>query len=128
MQDLLSELNQETVESGIDLLLDGLAVVLSVCNSYVHELGVFWLLGGGEDEGGVGGGVLGLVFADGCCLLVLILFEGIVEIGLEESGAEMVGCLTCEITWRGILVSSLAAVDRANLPESLTTVCIAADG
>lgn len=41
-------------------------MLLSVLNGLVDELGVLWLLGGGEDQGGVGGGILRLVFANGC--------------------------------------------------------------
>jgi hypothetical protein len=47
-------------------------VVLAVCNGYVDELGIFWLLGGSEDEGRVGGSILGFVFSDCCLLLVFV--------------------------------------------------------
>jgi len=43
---------------------------LAVLNSNINQLGIFGLLGCGENEGGVGGGILGLVFADGCEILV----------------------------------------------------------
>ena len=39
---------------------------LAILNRGVHQLGIFGLLGGGEDEGGVGGGILRLVLFDGC--------------------------------------------------------------
>ncbi len=42
---------------------------LAVFNSNVDQLGIFGLLGGGENEGGVGGGILRLVFADCCGML-----------------------------------------------------------
>ena len=65
LQDLLTELNQQVVESGIDLLVEVLAVVLAVSDGSVNELGVLGLLGGSEDERWVGGGILGLVLVDG---------------------------------------------------------------
>jgi hypothetical protein len=65
LQDLAAELDKEVVEGDVDLLVDLLAVLLAVGDSLVDELGVLGLLGGGEDEGGVGGGILGLVFANG---------------------------------------------------------------
>lgn len=65
LQDLLAELHQQVVEGGVDLVLDVLAVLLAVLNSGVDELGVLLLLGRGEDQGGVGGGILGLVLGDG---------------------------------------------------------------
>ena len=65
LEDLATELNEEVVEGGIDLLLGGLAVLHTVGDSIVNELGVLGLLGSGEDEGGVGGGILRLVLANG---------------------------------------------------------------
>lgn len=71
LQDLTAELDQQTVEGGIDLLVDGAAALLAVRNSGIDEAGVFRLLGRGQDQGGVGGGVLGLVFADGCDVMLV---------------------------------------------------------
>jgi hypothetical protein len=68
LQNLLAELDKETVESGINLGVDIAALVLGVLNSDVDELGVLGLLGGGEDQGRVGGGILGLVLGDGCSI------------------------------------------------------------
>ena len=65
LEDLLAELDEEVVEGGIDLLLGGLAVLHTVGDGIVNELGVLGLLGSGEDEGGVGGGILRLVLANG---------------------------------------------------------------
>jgi hypothetical protein len=65
LQDLAAELHEQVVQGGVDLLVDGLAMLLAVRNRLVDELGVLGLLGGGEDEGRVGGGVLRLVLADG---------------------------------------------------------------
>lgn len=45
-------------------------MALAVLNSDVNQLGVFGLLGCGEDERWVGGGILGLVFANGCKISV----------------------------------------------------------
>lgn len=66
LQDLLAELNQETVQSGLNLLIDGLALGLTVGNGGIDQSGVLRLLGSSQDQGGVGGGILGLVLADGC--------------------------------------------------------------
>lgn len=65
LQDLTTELDKEVVKGGVDLLLNVLAMLLAIRDGLVDELGVFGLLGGGEDEGRVGGGVLRLVLADG---------------------------------------------------------------
>jgi hypothetical protein len=65
LQDLATELDEQVVEGDVDLLVDLLAVLLAIGDSIVDELGVLGLLGGGEDEGGVGGGVLRLVLANG---------------------------------------------------------------
>jgi hypothetical protein len=40
-------------------------VFLAVLNGRLHQLGIFGLLGGDEDERGVGGGILRLVLFDG---------------------------------------------------------------
>ena len=65
LQDLGTELDEQVVEGDVDLLSDVLAVLLAVGDSLVDELGVLGLLGGGEDEGRVGGGILRLVLANG---------------------------------------------------------------
>lgn len=65
LQDLSTELDKQVVEGDVDLLSDVLAVLLAVGDSLVDELGVLGLLGGGEDEGRVGGGILRLVLANG---------------------------------------------------------------
>jgi hypothetical protein len=64
LEDLLAELNEETVQGGLDLLVDSLALGLTEGNGSVDESGVLSLLGGSQDQGGVGGGILGLVLAD----------------------------------------------------------------
>ena len=65
LQDLLSELDEETVKSGIDLVVDGATVLLSVLDGGINKWCVLLLLCGGEDEGWVGGGVLWLVRGNG---------------------------------------------------------------
>lgn len=72
LQDLLAELNQQTVESGVDLLVQSVALVLTTSNGSIDQAGVFGLLGGGKDQGGVGGGVLRLVLANSCDLVSII--------------------------------------------------------
>lgn len=64
LEDLLAELNEETVQGGIDLLINGLAMGLTVGNGRVDKSSVLGLLGGSQDQGGVGGGILGIVLAD----------------------------------------------------------------
>lgn len=65
LQDLAAKLHEQVVERGVDLRIDALGVLLAVRAGLVDELRVFGLLRGGEDERGVGGGVLRLVFANG---------------------------------------------------------------
>jgi hypothetical protein len=45
-------------------------VGLAVLDSNIYQLGIFCLLGRGENEGGVGCGILRLVFADSCGISV----------------------------------------------------------
>lgn len=66
LEDLLAELDQESVQRGVDLVVDAAAVLLAVGDSVVDQVRILGLLGGGEDQRGVGGGILRLVFADGC--------------------------------------------------------------
>lgn len=66
LENLLAELNKQTVDGGIDLLVNGLALGLAVGNGSVDESGILGLLGSSQDQGGVGGGILGLVLADSC--------------------------------------------------------------
>ena len=65
LENLLAELDEQAVEGGINLLVDGLALGLAVGNGSIDQSGVLGLLGGSQDQGGVGGGILGLVLADG---------------------------------------------------------------
>lgn len=65
LENLLAELDEEAVEGGIDLGVDVATLALAVLNGGVDQLGVLGLLGSGQDQGRVGGGILGLVLADG---------------------------------------------------------------
>lgn len=65
LQDLLSELDEETVKGGIGLVINRATVLLSVFDGSINELGVLLLLCGGENQGWVGGGILWLVGGNG---------------------------------------------------------------
>lgn len=65
IKDLLAKLNQETVEGGVDLLVEGETLLLSGSDGGVNKAGVFGLLGSSQDQRGVGGGILRLVLVDG---------------------------------------------------------------
>ena len=65
LENLAAELAQQVVQSSVDLLIDILAMLLAVCDGIVNQLGVLGLLRCGEDEGGVGSGILGFVLVDG---------------------------------------------------------------
>ena len=65
VQDLLAELDKEVVQCRIDLVVDVVGVLLAPGNGGIDELCVLGLLGGRENQGGVGGCVLGLVLVDG---------------------------------------------------------------
>jgi hypothetical protein len=47
-------------------MLEITVLFFAVCDCDIDKFGIFFLFGGGEDERGVSGSVLGLVFAD-CC-------------------------------------------------------------
>jgi hypothetical protein len=76
VENLLSELDKETVKGGLDLLIEGAALLLTVGNGSVDEGSVFGLLGSSQDQGGVGGGILGLVLANGCVMLIAGIHTG----------------------------------------------------
>ena len=83
LQDLLAELDEKVIQGGVDLFVEGFALdfvsmmgndgalkietylLLALLDGGVDQAGIFGLLGRGQDEGGVGGGILGLVLADG---------------------------------------------------------------
>lgn len=66
LEDLLAELHEQVVQCGIDLVVDVAATVgFAVLDGIIDELRILLLLGGGEDQRGVGGGVLGVVLGNG---------------------------------------------------------------
>lgn len=65
LENLGAELDEQLVQSNVDLLLGVGGLGLGERNGLVNELGVLGLLGSGQDQRGVGGGVLGLVLGDG---------------------------------------------------------------
>lgn len=65
-ENLLAELNQQAVESSVDLVVEVTALALGVVDGDIYQLGVLGLLGGSQDERGVGGGILRLVLGNGC--------------------------------------------------------------
>lgn len=65
-ENLTAELDQQAVESVVDLALDVATLSLAVGDGSIYQLGVLGLLGGGQDERRVGGGILRLVLANGC--------------------------------------------------------------
>lgn len=71
-ENLTAELDQQAVESVVDLAVDVATLLLAIGDGSIYQLGVLGLLGGGQDERGVGGGILRLVFANGCCNRALL--------------------------------------------------------
>lgn len=65
-ENLTAELDQQAVESVVDLAVEVATLLLAVGDGGIDQLGVLGLLGGGQDERRVGGGILGLVLANGC--------------------------------------------------------------
>ena len=65
LENLLAELDKEAVEGGVDLLINGAAVLLGVVDSLIDQLCVLGLLGRGQDERRVGRCILRLVLVDG---------------------------------------------------------------
>ena len=57
---------------------------LAILDGRLHQLGIFGFLGGGEDEGGVGGGILRLVLFDCCRMLAAILYPETEDILLKS--------------------------------------------
>lgn len=49
IKDLLAELNEETVEGGVDLLVESDTLLLAGSDGGVDEAGVFGLLGSSQD-------------------------------------------------------------------------------
>ena len=66
LQDLTAELDQESVKSIVDLLVQVATLLLGKVDGGIDQLGVLGLLGSSEDERGVGSGILGLVLSNAC--------------------------------------------------------------
>ena len=65
LQNLSAELHKQVIEGSVDLLIEVLAVLLSILARIVDQLRILGLLRCGEDERWVRCGILWLVFADG---------------------------------------------------------------
>lgn len=61
-------------------------MLLAVLDGDIHQLGIFWLLGRGEDERRVCGSILWLVLCDGCEMLELCGFVGGGKLTSEVTG------------------------------------------
>ena len=66
LQDLTAELDEESVKSIVDLLVQAATLLLGEVDGGIDQLGVLGLLGGSENKRGVGGSILGLVLSDAC--------------------------------------------------------------
>lgn len=123
LEDLLAELDKEAVQSSVDLLVDGLALLLTVGNSSVNEGSVLGLLGSGQDQGWVGGGILGLVLADGCETLLADLAHGLILPVCpvdSTTRSRHTGKVTCKPRVSGEFHACISG-DRRDIPESQTT-------
>ena len=63
-KDLLAELNQEVIKGGFDLAVERAALLLRLGDGGIDQSAILGLLRRGQDEGGVGGGILRLVLAN----------------------------------------------------------------
>jgi hypothetical protein len=95
VEDLLAELDEEVVEGGVNLVLNVVAVLLAPGDGSINELLVLGLLGGRENQRGVGGGILGLVLVDGG-KVTRVADDGLGAWSAagEERGGGVVGLLT----------------------------------
>jgi len=67
LENLGAELDEQVVESRLDLLVDVLALLLlGLSDGGVDQRGILVLLGSSQDQGRVGRGILRLVLANGC--------------------------------------------------------------
>ena len=73
-------------------------VLLAILNRWVNQLGIFGLLGGREDQGRVCGGILRLVFLDGCELLAAVLPQTEVYL-LENSPLSQTTVVPVAFSW-----------------------------
>ena len=65
LEDLLSELDEKVVHGLLDRLINAQAQLLGLGDGVVDQSLILGLLGGSEDEGGVGGSILRLVLSNG---------------------------------------------------------------
>lgn len=84
LQDLGAELNQQVVDGSLDLGLLVTTLSLGGGDSGVNQSLVLGLLGSSQNQRGVGGGILGLVLANGCTYTRLVS-------GLQYYGAGSIG-------------------------------------
>ncbi len=75
VENLLAKFDQETVKSEVDLGVGIATLLLGVGNGIVNQLSILGLLGSGEDERRVGGGILGLVLVNGCEVVSICFVE-----------------------------------------------------
>lgn len=75
VKNLLAKFDQETVKSEVDLGVGIATLLLGVGNGIVNQLSILGLLGSGEDERRVGGGILGLVLVNGCEVVSICFVE-----------------------------------------------------
>jgi hypothetical protein len=76
-------------------------MALSVLNGLVDELGILRLFRGGEDQRGVCGRILRLVFLDCCCVLAHERMNGLIDLTVEVTGVADNGLSTCQFTLPG---------------------------
>ena len=141
LQDLGAELNEEVVESRFDLGIEVTTLPLGLSDGVVDQGRILGLLGGGEDEGGVGGGILGLVLANGCNSRQYgnSYGVGVHDMPVCRSIADRVlraskWCakrrggikLTGKVTWeKTVSITSLEQRSiKGDIPESLTTTYV----
>jgi hypothetical protein len=93
----------------LDLLVDAATLLLGVLERGLEQAGVLLLLGGGEDEGGVGRRVLGLVLSDRF------------EVSLQNRVVFLVSALVKERGVRGRKLEEQKSCSNVGLTESETT-------
>ncbi len=64
LKDIAAELDEESVEGILNLVVEIASLLLGEVDSGIYQLAIFGLLGGGEDERRVCGGILRLVLSD----------------------------------------------------------------
>jgi len=75
-------------------------MVFAICNGHIHQFGILGLLRCRQDERGVGCGILGLVFSDGCEIAGVTNDSRARGFKLFERARHLVWCLDvlmCEV-------------------------------